>query len=111
MQQNLKVQDNIVGELLAIEAKLSPLEARKEELKEALRGFGATSYTIGGIGTVAVSQPSVSMKTGTKLTVDSAVVPLLSPATLAEVFSKKLLVTEDIMSRAAKSRVEIKLVA
>lgn len=111
MQQNLKVQDSLVTELLALEAKLAPLEARKEELKEALRGFGAKAYTVGGVGTVQVSEPAVSKKTGTKLVVDQSQLPTISKATFDEIFEKKLVFYEDVMSRAAKSRVEIKLAA
>ncbi|TIS85671.1 MAG: hypothetical protein E5W88_25405 [Mesorhizobium sp.] len=111
MEQNLKVQDSLVNELLAIEAKLVPLEARKEELKEALRGFGAKAYTVGGVGTVQVSEPAISKKTGTKLEVDQTQLPKLSKGTFDEVFEKGFAFYADVMSRAAKARVEIKLAA
>ena len=41
MLQNLQLPDKLVAELVEIELKLTPLEARKEELKDALRSFGA----------------------------------------------------------------------
>ncbi|RWB08732.1 MAG: hypothetical protein EOQ39_19035 [Mesorhizobium sp.] len=111
MQQNLKVQADIVNELLGLEAKLEPLEARKEELKEALRGFGAAAYPVFGVGEVTVSQPSVSVKKGTQMVVDETQLSSLSDATVYEIIEKKFVVYEDVMSRAAKSRVEIKLAA
>ncbi|MES0134559.1 hypothetical protein NKJ88_06285 [Mesorhizobium sp. M0016] len=111
MEQNLKVQANIVAELLQIERKLAPLEARKEELKEAIRGFGADTYPFPGIGEVTVSEPSVSVKKSTVLTVDQSVLPKLTKETFQEVFEKGFVAYEDVMTRAAKSRVEVKLAA
>lgn len=110
MQQNLKVQDELVIELVKLERQLAPLEARKEELKEALRGFGASSYSFLG-DEVIVSQPAVSVKKGTKMVVDETKLTSLSNATVYEIIETKFVVYEDVMSRAAKSRVEIKLAA
>lgn len=106
MLQNLQLPDKLVAELVEIELKLTPLEARKEELKDALRSFGANSYNAGN-AVVRVSEPSVPRLTGNRLALNEKNWSALSPGTQAECLNKHFVFREDVFSRAAKSRVEI----
>ncbi len=108
MLQNLRVQDSLVVELIEIEEKLSPLEKRKEEIKEALRQFGANTYPT-PMGTVTVSEPSIRRKTGTKAVLNDTRLADLSQPTYQEIFDKGLVSYEDVFSRQAKASVSVTL--
>lgn len=108
MLQNLQVQDSLVVELIETEEKLKPLETRKEELKDALRAFGANTYPT-PIGTVTVAEPSIRRKTGTKAVLNESRLEKLSQPTHDEIFKVGLISYEDVFSRQAKSAVSVTL--
>lgn len=108
MLQNLQVQDSLVLELAEIEAKLLPLQTRKEEIKEALRAFGPNTYE-NAIATVTVAAASTIKKVGQRLAMVPDLWQRLKPETQEDCTKTGFIFTEDVFSRAAKSAVSVQL--
>ncbi len=104
------VIQTIVDRLIEIDKVLKPLETEKEQLKVTLRTFGAAAYNGDG-GFVTVATPSIASKTGEKFVLRSELFPTLPLATRKKLLERGVVVVEDIMSRAAVAKVEVKLAA
>lgn len=108
MLQNLNIAADLASEFLLLRKEMLPKEAREDELKAALRPFGAAEYPTPGVGLVKVSAPSIAKKTGTKLVVDETKIADVDPAIFASLLNKGLLRYEEVWSRASASKVEAK---
>lgn len=106
MLQNLKLETKTAQEFLLLRKEMIPKEARCEELKTAMRGFGPGEYPVDGLGEVRVSQPSIARKTGVKLTANEAQIGQVDPTVLGKLFECGFLAWEDVWTRASASKVE-----
>ena len=102
MLENLKIPEALADELIDLKPKIE----RMEELKTTIRGFGANTYSR-PTGQVVVSEPGVSRRTGTKITIDDPKLPEIDPAILTVLLEKGFLRWEDTYSRATAAQVRI----
>jgi len=106
MQENIRPT---VEELLAVKAKLEPLEERYEALKELIRPAGADNYDVPGVGKVIVSAPVERRAKGTEIVIDPVKLEQADRKLKAKLFELGILKTETIYTRASKSKVEVQL--
>ncbi|TPJ51620.1 MULTISPECIES: hypothetical protein [unclassified Mesorhizobium] len=98
-----------VDELLAVKAKLEPLEARYEVLKELIRPAGADTYDVPGVGKVIVSAPVERRAKGSEIVIDHAKLEAADRKFKAKLFELGILKTETTYTRASKAKVEVQL--
>lgn len=106
MQENIRPT---VDELLAIKAKLVPLEARYEVLKELIRPLGADTYDRPGVGKVVVSAAVEKRPKGTEIVIDPVKLEAADRKLKAKLFELGILKTETTYTRASKAKVEVQL--
>lgn len=106
MKSNLQP---IIDELLALKAKLEPLEARYEAAKESIRAAGADTYEVPGVGKVIVSAAVERKAKGTEIVIDPEKLEVADANLKAKLFALGILKTETIYTRPSKAKVEVKL--
>lgn len=109
MMQNLQTPQLLAAELLDLKKAIEPLDTRAEEVKAALRGFGAAEYAVPNVGVVTVTRPGERRLTGKKLIVDDTMVDKVDPTIFASLLNLGFLKWEEQYSRATKAKVEAKL--
>ncbi|TPL42670.1 MULTISPECIES: hypothetical protein [unclassified Mesorhizobium] len=106
MNDNLKPT---IDELLSLKAKIEPLEARYEQLKELIRPAGADTYDIPGKGKVIVSAAVERRVKGSEIVIDPVKLETADRKLKAKLFELGILKTETTYTRASKAKVEVQL--